>query len=272
MSGPPAPAIDLAGRDEGSGPTIVLVHGAGSDHAVWNGLVGPLAERFRVLAPDLRGHGRTPAPESSTYSFEEMEGDLLRFLDAKGTTSAHFVGLSAGALLVLRAGLDRADRVRSVTLVSGAAYTDAHTRSVAARWEETYRQDGPDAFALRLLKDLYYPDWMEAHLDVADRLRREVRKKDFQPAVKWGHEASKFDERKRIASLGPPALIVQAMDDQVVDASHGRILRQSIPRSQIRIFAQTGHMIPIERPRETVEAIRSFVEGVEATAHRGGAA
>ena len=54
------------------------------------------------------------------------------------------------------------------------------------------------------------------------------------------------------------------MDDEVVDASHGRILRQSIPGSKIRIFAQTGHMVPIERPEETAEAIEAFVREVDA--------
>ncbi len=255
--------VELAARDEGSGPVVVLVHGMGGDHTVWNGVVGPLASGFRVLAPDLRGHGRSPAPAGSTYAFGEMEGDLLHLLTTKGIPAAHLVGLSSGALLVLRIGLDAPDRARSVTLVGGSAYVDAHTRSVVQRWDETYRTGGPDAFAVRLLKDLYYPDWIEAHLDVADRLRREVRKRDFGPAVRWSQEAARFDERKRIAGLAPPALIVQAMDDQVVDASHGRILRQSIQGAQIRIFAQTGHMIPIERPQETVEAIRAFVGGVE---------
>jgi 3-oxoadipate enol-lactonase len=264
MSGAPTPAVELAGRDEGQGPAVLLVHGLGGNHAVWNGVIGPLAERFHVLAPDLRGHGRSPAPEGSMYSFAEMAGDRLHLLETRGIEAAHLVGLSAGALLALRIGLDRPDRVRSLTLVSGAAYTDAHTRSVVARWAEIFGSEGPDAFALRLLKDLYYPDWMEAHLEVADQLRREVTTRDFRPAVRWAREASQFDERKRIASLRPPVLIVQAMDDQLVDASHGRILRQSVQGAQIRIFAQTGHMVPIERPAETAEAIRSFVEAVEA--------
>ncbi len=260
----PASPIELETRAEGSGPPVLLVHGAGGSHTVWNDVIPLLSVDLRVLAPDLRGHGRSPRPEGSTYSFEEMLGDLLHLLDLQGLSSCHFVGLSAGAMLALHAGLDRPDRVRSVTMVSGAAYTDAHTKSVTTRWAETFQRDGPDAFALRLLKDLYYPDWMEAHLEVADRVRAEVKVQDFRPAVRWASAAASFDARKRIASLGPPALIVQAMDDQVVDASHGRILRQSIPNSQIRILAGTGHMIPVERPKETAEAILGFVRAVEA--------
>ena len=173
------------------------------------------------------------------------------------------VGFSGGAMLALRWALDLPNRTRSLVLVSGAAYTDAHTRSIAERWSQTYVKEGADRFALRLLKDLYYPDWIEAHLDFADELRAEVQRQDFTPAVGWARSMRTFDERGRIASLQVPTLIVQAMDDAVVDASHGRILRQSIAGSQIRILAETGHIVPIERPRETTETVSAFVRKID---------
>lgn len=265
---PPSP-VPLEVHDEGSGPAILLVHGIGGDRSIWNAVVPSLSAQFRVLAPDLRGHGRTPAPPGSQFTFDELLTDLLHLLDSKGLSTAHWVGLSAGALLALKAGLDRKERVRSVTMISGMAYTDAHTRSMTDRLTETYTEEGADAYALRLLKDLYYPDWIEAHLDFADRVREGIAHGDLAPAEAWTRSADRFDERNRIASLGLPALIVQGMDDALVDPAHGRILRQSIPGSQIRILAQTGHMVPLERPKETAEAIRAFVSSVEGGA--GGA-
>ena len=263
MSDPPVSAVPLHCRDEGSGPAIVFLHGMGADHTMWNGVLPRLSDRFRVLAPDLRGHGRSTVPQSAGYRFEDLEADVLALLDQRQTPSAHLVGLSAGAQLALKLGLDAPAHVRSVCLVGGAVYTDGHMRAVAARWAETYDRDGPDALAIRLLKDLYYPDWIEAHMEFADRVREEVPRHDYRAAVRWGREVASFDERGRIATLRPPALMIQGMDDEVVDASHGRILRQSIPGSKIRIFAQTGHMVPIERPEETAEAIEAFVRDVD---------
>jgi len=269
MTGEPAAApIELSCRSEGSGPPLVLLHGIGGNHTVWNDMIPGLSKEFMVLAPDLRGHGRSPAPAGSTFTFTEMMGDVLRLMDERGVASAHLVGLSGGALLALRMTLDRPGRVRSLTMVSGAAYTDAHTRSIAERWSETYLKEGPDRFALRLLKDLYYPDWIEANLDFADAVREQVKHQDFGPAVQWAKSMAAFDERKRVAAVATPTLIVQAMNDAVVDASHGRILRQSIPGAQIRILTETGHLIPVERPRELVEAILPFVRAVETTEGR----
>ena len=264
-----APPIELSCRSEGAGPPIVLLHGIGANHTVWNDVIPGLAKEFLVLAPDLRGHGRSRAPSGSHFSFAEMMGDVVRLLDDRGLPSSHVVGLSGGALLALRLTLDRPERVRSLTMVSGAAYTDAHTRSVAERWAESYLKEGPDRFALRLLKDLYYPDWVEANLDFADSVREQVKHQDYSPAVKWAVAMGGFDERSRIASVARPTLIVQAMNDAVVDASHGRILRQSIPGAQIRILTETGHLIPVERPKELLAAIAPFVRSVEA-ANNGG--
>jgi pimeloyl-ACP methyl ester carboxylesterase len=266
MAGVSRSPVPLEVHDEGSGPAILLLHGIGGDRSVWNAVLPSLARQFRVLAPDLRGHGRTPAPAGSQFTFDELLGDVTHLLDAKRLSDAHWVGLSGGALLALRAGLDRKEQVRSVTMISGMAYTDAHTRSMTDRLTETYAEGGPDAFALRLLKDLYYPDWIEAHLDFADRVRKGIAHRDLASAEAWTRSADRFDERNRIASLGRPALIVQGMDDALVDPAHGRILRQSIPGSQIRILAQTGHMVPVERPAETAEAIRSFVSSIEGAA------
>jgi pimeloyl-ACP methyl ester carboxylesterase len=259
-------------REEGNGAPLLLIHMVGGSHVVWNRIATDLARDFRLILPDLRGHGRSSAPPGSQYSLEELEGDLLAVLDAKAVESTYLVGLSGGALLALRLALDHPERVRGLVMISGSAYTDNHTRSVVQRWAETLAQDGADAFALRLLKDLYYPDWIEEHLDFADQVRAGVKQQDFAPANAWARSMERFDERARIASLRVPTLIVQGMDDQVVDASHGRILRQSIPDSQIRILAETGHMVPLERPAETVEAIRAFVRASEARRGAGSGA
>ena len=154
-------------------------------------------------------------------------------------------------------------------MVSGAAYADARLRAVAERWYQTYVHEGADRFALRLLKDLYYPDWVEANLDFADMVREQVKHEDFGPAVHWARTMASFDERNRIGTVTRPTLIVQAMNDAVVDASHGRILRQSIPGAQIRILTETGHLIPIERPKELLDAITPFVRSVEASNNGG---
>ncbi len=263
---PDVAPVELSTRLEGSGAPIVLLHGLGGDRLLWNAVIPILARTHRVLAPDLRGHGRSPAPVGAKYSPDEFVADLLHLLDTHGIDAAHWVGLSAGGFLALRLALDHPERTRSLTMVSSAAYLDHHSRAVLERWWSTAAEDGREALAVRLLKDLYYPDWVEAHLEVVDQMHDEVGTRSYGPAAAWGKQLVGFDERNRIAGLRCPTLIVQGMDDQVVDPSHGRILRQSIPGATIRILAQTGHLVPVERPVELAEAILDQVRRPETPA------
>ena len=195
--------------------------------------------------------------------FSEHEGDLGRMLDQRGLSSVNVVGLSAGGFLALRWAFDHPERVRSLVLIGAASHCDAHTRAVAERWAETLRTAGFDAYLLRLLKDLFSPDWMEAHMELADRWKTELRGRDLKSAELWGRAIKGFDVRARLGSLRLPTLVMQGMDDAVIDASHGRLLRQAIPGAKLKLFANTGHMVPIEHAVETTTAIADFVRAIE---------
>ena len=243
---------------------MLLLHGLGGDHTVWDAQVPELAREFRVVAPDLRGHGQTAAPSGSTFSFSELEGDVGQLLDDLGGGPAHVVGLSAGGFLALRLALDAPQRVRSLTLAATSVHCDNHTKAVSQRWADTFRDEGFDAYLLRLVKDLYYPDWVEQHPEAIDRLRAQQAAQDLSSALAWAQAVRSFDLRGRLMKIKAPTRILQPMDDGVIDGSHGRLLRVSIPGADLKLFVQTGHLLPIERPAETTEAIREFVRDVEA--------
>jgi pimeloyl-ACP methyl ester carboxylesterase len=249
--------------DTGStAPAILLLHGLGGDHTIWNALVPLLSPEFRVIAPDLPGHGRSPTPPDRV-TFASLEASVLGLLDELGIEKVHLVGLSAGAFLALRFALDHPERCRSLVSIAGGAQCDNHTRAIGDRWRKTFQESGPDAYVLRLVKDLYYPDWAEAHLEIVDRLREQTAEAEFRAAVQWAGAIRDFDVRREVGRLGLPTLVIHGMDDQVVDVAHARLLRQSIPGAGLRLLAQTGHMVPIERPTETAEAILGLLRQVE---------
>ncbi len=271
MASPTAAAVELHRLEEGSGPALLLLHGLGGDHTIWNGIVPALRTHAHVIAPDLRGHGRSPAPPGSSFRFAEHGADLLELLDRSGVKRVHVAGLSAGALLALQFTLDHPERVASLVSIAGAVNIDNHTRAIVDRWVETYRTDGFEAYVLRLAKDLYYPDWIEAHLDIVDRLREQTAELDLGHVVQWREEIRQFDLRGRVGKIRAPTLIVHAMDDQVMDVAHARLLRQSIPGAELRLFAQTGHLIPVERPGEVATLLAAWVHKVEGASPSAGA-
>lgn len=266
-----AASAELYVRDEGTGPAVVLLHGLGGDHTVWNAVIPELARSHRVLAPDLRGHGRTPLPAGSTLSFPEILGDLTRLMQGRGIPRAHVVGISAGAFVGLTWALRTPGEVTSLVLCGGATHCDAHTRAVGRHWGEVYTKEGFDAFFLRLVKDLYAAEWIEVNMDGLDTVREQMRGRDFRAAFLWGQQVEAYDLRGRLGKFATPVLVLQGMDDKVVDSSHARLIRQSITGAQVRLFPLTGHMVPVERPAETVEALRGWLEHQERRDHGPGA-
>ncbi|HKS59974.1 MAG TPA: alpha/beta fold hydrolase, partial [Thermoplasmata archaeon] len=104
----PTPALYL--REEGTGSPIVLIHGLGGDHTVWNSVIPLLARRHRVLAPDLKGHGQSSAPAGAELTFPQLRTDILDILDRRHIASAHLVGLSAGGFLAIDLAIERPER------------------------------------------------------------------------------------------------------------------------------------------------------------------
>lgn len=91
----------------GSGPDLLLLHGTGSATHSWAGLLPILASRFRVIAPDLPGHGFTPAPDAGLLTLPGMAAAVTRLLATLGAAPALAVGHSAGAAILLRMAIDR---------------------------------------------------------------------------------------------------------------------------------------------------------------------
>ncbi len=261
----PAPA-ELFARESGDGPTVLLLHGLGGDHSIWAEVIERLSPDLHVIAPDLRGHGRSPMPPNSTFSIEEMESDLVRLIierTERAPHPVHVVGLSAGAFLALRLAREHPGRVKSLVLVNGAAYCDPHTKEIIQSWQTAFREGGDEGLMLRLIKDLYDRDWAEAHFEIVDRMHRQFTEPKVGVVVRWADQLTRFDMRGQLARLRVPTLILQGMSDVVIDPSHGRFLRQSIPGSELRLYRDTGHMMPIEKPQETADAIREQVGKAE---------
>jgi 3-oxoadipate enol-lactonase len=252
----PAP---LHVREAGRGEPVLLLHGLGGDHTQWNLQLTPLAESYHVLAPDLRGHGLSPAPEGSTLDFAEMEADLLGTLESKGVGAAHLVGLSAGGFLALRLALGHPEKVRSLALVASAAHCDGHTKSVMANWAEVYRDEGFDAYVVRLVKDVHSAEWLEQHMETIDQARQALSGRDLRPAALWAQAIRSFDVRSQLGRMRIPTYAIHGMDDRVIDPSHSRLLRQAIRGAELKLFPYVGHLVPIERPEETTALLQGWL-------------
>lgn len=122
-------------------PPVVLVQGLGAEKNSWNLQRAALALRWRTIALDNRGAGRSDKPEGM-YDLEQMADDVIAVLDHAGVESAHVVGLSMGGAISQIVALKYANRVRSLTLVATACRNHEWREELLASWAETAANDG----------------------------------------------------------------------------------------------------------------------------------
>src|SRR5271170_1861023 len=137
-------------------PVVVLSNSLGTHLAMWDAQISVLAEKFRVLRYDSRGHGQsdvTPGP----YRIEALASDVVALLDALQISTAHYCGLSVGGLIGQRLGIHASKRFKSLTLCNTAARigtTDAWNTRIAA-----VREGGMTAIANGVISRWFTEDF-----------------------------------------------------------------------------------------------------------------
>jgi len=243
----PVNGIDLYYEEQGSGTPLVLIHGFTSAGLSWANHVAALASTYRVVVPDLRGHGRsTGAPE--TIHHDQFAADLVALLDHLDVDRAHFVGHSSGGMCLLFVGSRHPERVRTLTLVS-ATYTfdEAARRQMYLVADNAGKQPDAVAWARRLHGAVHGDDYWQTLADVfrgfADNHAAEL---PFQP-----------DDLRAITR---PTLVLHGDRDVFFPVNIPVTMYQAIPNAELCILPATNHGLPREAPELFHAVLTRFLE------------
>lgn len=259
------PSGPLFHEDSGAGIPVILLHELGGNARDWDEQARELSTHRRVVVPELRGHGRTAPPPEEAYSPFQHASDIHDLIEHLGLKAPWVVGLSLGGLVALALALEHPEELRGIVLVSTTAHVDRYTREVETRWMQVFREEGVEAYLNRLLQDVFYPDWLLDHLDEADRFREDQRHRRLAGIAPSAAGSFSWDVRGQIARIRLPTLVVHGMDDRVVDPTSARILRQTILGSEMKLYANTGHLLHREHPKEFARLLEDFFSRHEAS-------
>ena len=221
--------------EAGSGPAVVLVHGAGASGKIWRKQFGPLSENFHVIAPDLPGFGGSGFSQAITgvcgYS-----GFLLSFLDALKIDAVSLVGSSMGGWASCCLAAARPDRVERLVLISAGGL---------------YLPEAPPMPIPRLLEYItsYYPEEGSAELTNSLKTINSLwRSSGFAPDVK-----------ELLPAIKALALVVWGENDPVIPMKYAEVFASEIKGARLEIIKGAGHMPYLERPEETNRIIANFL-------------
>jgi pimeloyl-ACP methyl ester carboxylesterase len=267
------PSADINGVElyyelSGSGEPLVLVHGSWGDHHNWDAVVPGLAESFRVVAYDRRGHSSSERPAGQGSVFEDAD-DLAELIDELGLAPAHIAGNSGGAAIVLRAATRRPEVFRSLIvhepplfpLLAGTQF-EAPLAEVQRRIDAVVGllEGGDQEGAAQLFVDTIAfgpgawdsrltPDMREVFISNAATWLDEVRDPDFLQT-----------DLDALAGFDRPALLTSGTDSAPFFGPVVDIVAHALPRSERVTIDGANHVPHISVPERYVELVTTFAQ------------
>ena len=260
--------LRYAVEETGAGEPLVLLHGFTGCAANWRPLLPRLAERHRVIAIDLPGHGNSGAPGGvARYKMPRVAADLIELLTRHDATPAHWLGYSMGGRLALYMAVRQSSVVRSLTLVSATA-------GLANAAKRQARRAADEALAARIERDgvaSFVAEWERNPLFAGlARLPEEARATLHEQrlgnsplglanSLRGMGAGAQPSLWSRLAAMTAPALLIAGQrDTKFVALNEG--LAVSIPNATLRLIPDAGHVVQMEQPEAFLAVVTDFLE------------
>jgi 3-oxoadipate enol-lactonase len=254
--------VNLAVEVRGDGPAILFVHGYPLNHTIWEDQINSL-EGYRRIAPDLRGMGKSDAPDLG-YGMNIYAADLAALLDALGIDDVVLCGLSMGGYVAFEFLRHWRSRVRGLVLVDTRAEADTpdarRARDAAA---VTARERGAGAIAESMISKMLSPE-SQKDADLVERVQAMMA---ATPVAGMVGALSAMRDRESSEALlptlaGVPTLVIVGEDDTLTSPDHARAMAHAIPGAQLVVIPGAAHLTPLERPAQTTKVMREFLTGL----------
>jgi pimeloyl-ACP methyl ester carboxylesterase len=239
-------------REKGSGPALVLLMGAGADHTSWARQFTPLSVRFRVIAPDNRGAGRSLPSPPTGWTTADFARETLAFLDLLGVERFHVAGFSFGAAVATEVALAAPDRVVAASFHSGWAGPNDRTTAALERSLARLGEDGVASYLEAACRRNFSPAFQTGDPAAFEAFVRNVAQSKTRPeeaGVRAQAEAGlAHDARDRLATLTMPVLVTTGEHDPLAGPPVAEDFARRIPGARLSIFRgpRAYHAIPLE--------------------------
>ncbi|WP_250536135.1 acetoin dehydrogenase dihydrolipoyllysine-residue acetyltransferase subunit [Caballeronia sp. AZ10_KS36] len=245
------------GGDDASRAAVLFIHGFGGDLDNWLFNLDALAEKHRVFALDLPGHGQS-TPKVPGTSLAELAGFVGKFMDAVGLERAHLVGHSMGGGIAAQMAVDQPKRVQSLALISPAgfgdevnnAYTEGFVTAESRRELKPVVEllfANPELVSRQMLDDLLKYKRLDGVSDALTSLNGGLfagGRQSAQPGV-------------NLAATEKPVLVIWGAKDQIIPAAHAKHAPEG---ATVRVFEDAGHMSQMEKANEVNALLKAHVE------------
>jgi pyruvate dehydrogenase E2 component (dihydrolipoamide acetyltransferase) len=246
------------GGDDSSRPAVLFIHGFGGDLDNWLFNLDALAEKNRVFALDLPGHGQS-TPKVPGASLAALAEFVVKFMDAVKIDRAHLVGHSMGGGIAAQMAVDAPDRVQSVALISPSgfgdevnnAYTEGFVTAESRRELKPVVEllfANPELVSRQMLDDLLKYKRLDGVSEALTSLNAGLFAGGRQSEKSCG----------KLGDAGKPVLVIWGGKEQISPAAHAK---NAPPGANVRVFDDAGHMSQMEKANEVNGLLKEHVSG-----------
>jgi len=247
----------------GSGPSVVLLHPFPAHHKLWLPVAKMLASRYRLIMPDLRGHGESSLGNGPA-TMQKHAADIARVMDAAGADRAPLIGVSIGGYAIFEFWRRFRDRVTALVLCNTKAQADApEARTNRLQVAADVLQRGTEPFFESMVQRLLGESTRRSRPDLAEGALRMMREMSAEnvAGVQRGM-ADRPDSVPTLKTITVPTLIITGDEDILTGVPEAEVMKQNIPGSEMKVIAKAGHYSPWEQPEEVGRLLRQFLDSV----------
>ena len=256
--------VDVAYRFDGpeDGRVLLVANSLMANGSMWDGNVAALADRYRVLRYDKRGHGASGVSEGP-YTIAQLADDALGLLDALKIEKAHFMGLSIGGMIGQQLGARYPERILSLSLCNTAS--EMPPRSL---WEERFeiaRAQGIAGLVDGTIKRWFTAPFIERAPQEIEKVRQMILGTNLDGYIACGSAVRDMAQSTMLLKIKTPTLVLSGRDDPACNVDQGTVLHRLIDHSKMAIIEQAAHLSNIEQPEVFNRTVREFIDSVDDT-------
>jgi pimeloyl-ACP methyl ester carboxylesterase len=264
----------VAYQDVGSGDEVVLlIHGMAGSSETWRGVIPQLSKKYRVVAPDLLGHGQSAKPRSD-YSLGAFAVGLRDFLDELGIVRATVIGQSLGGGVAMQFAYQHPDYCQRLVLISSgglgpdvgwtlrllsAPGAEFLLPVIAPQQVVTVGNKLRSWFSARGFQSPRGAETWSAYSSLADARARQAFLRTLRSVVDYrGQSVSALNRLHLTSDLS--TMVIWGDQDRIIPIEHGRAVADARPGCRLEVLPGVGHFPHVERPAKVVDLIADFID------------
>ena len=247
---------ELTGRE--GAPVLMLSHSLASSMVMWNPQLDALEPHFKVLRYDMRGHGRSAAPDGA-YTLEMLAEDVVALLDALDIDAVHFVGLSIGGMIGQGFALSHADRLESLVLCDTSAVMPAEAQPILQQRIALARQNGMADQVDGILERWFTPTYLRANPPEVEMIRQQIKATPLAGFIGCSEALRGLNYLERLPEITLSTLIIVGEEDPGTPVAAAEAIHERIAGSRLVILPSARHLSNIEQAEAFNRALLDFL-------------